>query len=181
MVLSLRAICAGLLMLAGPAAAAAQPATSFDALAERLQPGATIVVRTTDGEALRGRLEGVSATTIDVRTRGGTRQMPAGAVSSVTTRVNDSNANGFYIGAAIGALGGVLSAANFSGEYRAEDLRAGGALFALFGAGLYGGIGALIDWRIKRTETVYSAAPPRVTVAPAVTARGVGLAASVRW
>ena len=103
------------------------------------------------------------------------------AISTVTTRVNDSNANGFYVGAAIGALAGVLSAANFSGEYRPEDLRAGGVPFALFGAGLYGGIGALIDWRIKRTETVYSAAPPRVTVTPAVTARGVGLAASVRW
>jgi hypothetical protein len=181
MVLSLRAICAGLLMLAGPAAAAAQPATSFDALAERIQPGATIVVRTTDGAAMRGRLEGVSATTIDVRTRGGTRQVPAGAVSTETTRVNDSNANGFFIGAAIGAIGGLLSAANFSGEFRSEDLLAGGVPFALFGAALYGGVGAFIDSRIKRTETLYTAAPPQVSVTAAMTARGAALRASVRW
>jgi hypothetical protein len=181
MCISLRALGVGLLLLAGPVAAAAQPVTSFASLAERVQPGATIVVRTTDGEALRGRLEGVSATTIDVRTRGVVRQVPAAAVSTVTTRVNDSNANGFYIGAAIGALGGVLSAATFSGEYRPEDLRAGGVPFALFGAALYGGVGAFIDSRIKRTETLYAAAPPQVRVTAAVTARGAGVTARVRW
>jgi branched-subunit amino acid ABC-type transport system permease component len=53
------------------------------------------------------------------------------AISTVTTRVNDSNANGFYVGAAIGALAGVLSAANFSGEYRPEDLAGVRALVAL--------------------------------------------------
>lgn len=181
MSISCRDIGVGLLMLAVPVAAGAQPVTSFASLAERIQPGATVVVSTTDGKALRGRLEGVSATTIDVRTRGGVRQVPAAAVSTVTTRVKDSNANGFYIGAAIGAIGGVLSAANFSGEFRSEDMLAGGVPFALFGAGLYGGIGAFIDSRIRRTETLYAAAPPQVSVTAAVSVRGAALRASVRW
>jgi hypothetical protein len=181
MSISLRDLGVGLLMLAGPVAAAAQPVASFASLAERVQPGATVVVRTTDGKSLRARLEGVSATTIDVRTRGVVRQVPAAGVSAVTTRVRDSVANGFYIGAAIGAIGGVLSAANFSGEFRSEDMLAGGVPFALFGAGLYGCVGAFIDSRIKRTETLYAAAPPQVRVMPAVTARRAGLTAIVRW
>jgi hypothetical protein len=141
----------------------------------------TVVVRTADGHTLRGRLEGVSATTIEVRTRGVVRQVSAAAVSTVTTPVHDSNANGFYIGAAIGAIGGVLSAANFSGEFRSEDMLAGGVPFALFGAALYGGVGAFIDSRVKRTETLYTAAPPQVSVTAAVTVRGAGLRVSMRW
>jgi hypothetical protein len=181
MAISFRDVAVGLLMLAVPVAAGAQPVTSFANLAERVQPGATVVVRTTDGHTVRGRLEGVSAMTIDVRTRGAVRQVPATAVSTVATRVHDSNANGFYIGAAIGAIGGLLSAANFSGEYRPEDLRAGGIPFALFGAALYGGVGAFIDSRIARTETLYTASPPQVSVTAAVTVRGAGVRASVRW
>lgn len=181
MSVSLRDLGVGLLMAVGPLAAGAQPLTSFATLGERIQPGTSVVVRTTDGKALRGRLEAVRATTIDVRQRGVTRQVPAAAISTITTPVNDPIANGFFIGAAIGAVGGALSAANFSGEYRSEDLRSGGVLFALAGAAMYGGIGAFIDSRVKRSETVYDAAPPRVSVGPAVTARGVGLAGTVRW
>lgn len=181
MSISLRDIGMGLLMLAGPVAAAAQPVASFASLAERVQPGATVVVRTTDGTSLRGRLEGVSATTIDVRSRGVVRQVPAAEVSVVTTRVRDSVANGFYIGATIGAIGGVLSAATFSGEFRAEDLLAGGVPFALVGAALYGGVGAFIDSRIRRTETLYAAASPQVRMMPVMTARSAGLTTVVRW
>ncbi len=180
MSISLRDLGVGLLMLAGPVAAAAQPVASFASLAERVQPGATVVVRTTDGTSLRGRLEGVSATTIDVRSRGVVRQVPAAEVAVVTTRVRDSIANGFYIGAAIGGIG-VLSAGTVSGEIPTEDLLTGGVPFALIGAALYGGVGAFIDSRIRRTETLYAAAPPQVRVMPAVTARRAGLVAVVRW
>lgn len=180
MSVSLRDLAVGLLMLAGPVAAAAQPVASFASLAERVQPGVTVVVRTTDGKSLRGRLEGVSATTIDVRSRGVVRQVSAAEVSVVTTRVRDSVANGFYIGATIGAIG-VLSAGTVSGEIPPEDLLAGGVPVALFGAGLYGGVGAFIDSRIRRTETLYAVASPQVRVMPAVTASRAGLVAVVRW
>lgn len=180
MSVSLRDLGLGLLMLAGPVAAVAQPVTSFASLPERVQPGATIVVTTTDGKSLRGRLEGVSATTIEVRSRGVVRQVPAAEVSAVTTHVRDSVANSFYIGAAIGAIG-VLSAGTLSGEFRSEDLLAGGVPVALFGAALYGGVGAFIDARIRRTETLYAAAPPPVSVMAAVTARSAGITAVMRW
>lgn len=168
-------------MTACAAGATAQPLMDFSTLGDRVQPGARVVVRTTDGKALKGQLEAVAGTTIDLRGRGGVRQVPAATISAITASVPDPIRNGFIIGAATGAVGGALSAANFSGEYRSEDLVSGGIPFALFGAGLYGGIGALLDWRIRGSETVYEAAPPRVSVWPAVTARSVGLAGAMRW
>jgi hypothetical protein len=48
-------------------------------------------------------------------------------------------------------------------------------------AALYGGVGAFIDSRVKRMETVYAAVPPQVSVRVAVTGRSAGLTGSVRW
>jgi hypothetical protein len=91
---------AGLLATAG-AASAQDPASSFDALAGRIQVGQRIWVTDTTGREVRGRLERLSSDGLVLKAQG-LQTFAAADVRRVSVRVRDSLKNGTLIGLGIG-------------------------------------------------------------------------------
>lgn len=161
------------LVLAAPVPAAGQgqvPITaSWEALPKIVPEGATVVVRTLDGGAAKGRLRSLSDTAI-VLEGGRLRTIPASAVVSLEgSRGSRPVKRGARIGATIGIWMAVIAAyAAFEQSVSSEpcvpdecvtwgDAGAMALLLPAMGAGIGAGVGLMIPG--KRT-LVYSAGPP---------------------
>jgi hypothetical protein len=83
-------------------------ATTFKTLETRVPPGTTVYVTGSDGAETKGRLEGLSGTSLKLRApNAAVRNYAEGDVARIT--IQDPLWNGLAIGAAIGALGGIMS------------------------------------------------------------------------
>jgi hypothetical protein len=145
------------LATAGPAAAQPRIPTSstWEALPYVLGEGATVVVRTRDGNAVKGRLQRLSDTAI-VLDGGKVRTIPAASIVSIEgrrgpRRVWDGAEAGFSIGA---FFVGLALAAN--GEVSPDLL-----VLPVFCAGIGAGIGAVIPGK----RTLLYAVPTSSSVA----------------
>ena len=141
------------------AAQAQDPLGSFASLNERIKPGTIVYVTDEKGEQVKGKITELSAASLKLVTRDKYEQrmtFPSDRVSRVT-RV-DSRLNGFLIGAAAGAVPGVLLGIGFTTYCENESAHCPwapavlGTVFGLTG----GGIGAAIDGAINGQRLVYS-------------------------
>jgi hypothetical protein len=143
-------------------ASAQEPASSFDALAGRIQVGQRLWVTDATGRDVRGRLERLSSAELVLRTSG-LETFAVSDVRLVRARDRDSLKNGTLIGLGVGAGMGTAwcigAIADNSGDIDARVECAEG--FTVFP-----GLGALIGLAVDAVipgpmRLVYQAPPPR--------------------
>jgi len=176
---------AAALMLAAPVPAAGQgtvPITvSWQALPGIVPEGATVVVRTLDGGAAKGRLRSLSDSAI-VLDGGKVRTIPAAAVVSLEgSRGGRPVKRGARIGATVGVWMALLAAyAAFEQSVSSEpcvpdecvtwgDAGAMALVLPAMGAGIGAGVGLMIPG--KRTLIYSAGAPAALASGPVVLAR----------
>jgi len=169
---------AALLVVLLPALSAAQePVKSFDQLNTRLKVGDTVWVTDAQGREIKGRIRGLSATSLLLDGGGSPQDFQAARVGTIRVQQPDSLANGALIGLAAGAVAGAL-------VWRAvcDGEAACAVVGALLGAGAGVGIGAGIDGLIHGKRDVYRApgasGNARFSLAPVVTPHTKGVAVS---
>jgi hypothetical protein len=143
---------------------AAQELTDSFADVPGLKPGAIVFVTDDQGRRTKGKITNLSAASLELVTRG-RDERPVVFQSDRVVRVTriDSRWNGFLIGAAIGAVPGIILGSLFN-EYCYNE--SGGhcpimILFAGTATGLAGGwIGFGIDGAINAQTPIYTR-PPR--------------------
>lgn len=168
------------------APAAAQNAGPFSDLARRIAAGDDVRVTLSGGRELTARIAGVTPDTLSVLDRGVRRDLGEADVWVVDHRLQDSNANGAWLGFAAGAAYGVWMALAIwespppdTGEV-IRGLTMTGGLFGAVGA--WGGYA--VDRLIRREEEVFRrSARPRlaVGVAPLLSPERSGVAVSVSF
>jgi hypothetical protein len=166
-----------------PAICAAQePVRSFDELNTRLKPGDTVWVTDAQGREVKGRIVSIRSDELALDSDTAI-PFPAGSVRLVREREDDSVWKGTIIGGSVGAALG-LSFGSFSGSWRWSDAAAGAVMFG----GIFAGVGLAVDALIPGKKIVVyrgpaAAARPsaHVAVAPLVTPRAKGIAASVAF
>lgn len=172
------------LLLSLPSLAAAQ--TTRPTLPE-IAPGSRIWVANSQGLELHGELVNISPDAIEIDTAAGPRRM---AMSDVWTIMKkDSNANGFWMGAGVGVLSGVMLGA-VSGPVQTKDTNRGfTAGMVIMGGLFYGGIGAWLDSAIEGRELVYRRSTdhdhPTLALAPVASVTGtnkrIGVNGTITW
>ena len=140
-------------------AAAQDVVTSFDGLSHVVKPGMVVFVQEQNGQRTKGKITGLSGTSIKIMTggvSGRTLTFDADGVARVS-RV-DSRLNGFLIGAAAGAVPGLILGHMFnqyckneSPDYCPVAYAYAGGLLGLAG----GGIGYAIDGAIDGQTLVF--------------------------
>jgi hypothetical protein len=164
-----------------PTIAAAQSATSP---VPEICANTTIWVANQQAVEVKGKLLSQTPDAVEVVTSAGIKRVPMYDVWVITRK--DSNANGFWIGAAVGGASGYFT------FKLAEEVvgapRGFGAVMGVMGAVTYGLLGAWVDSWVDGRVPVYrrpgASAGPTVAVAPVAVlgrGKGVGLAATVRW
>jgi len=171
------------LLVAAPVRAQ-QVTTSFEELRGLVRPGETIYVTDTGGVTLKGKLAGLSASSLELRVRRDASVPPLGLserdVNNIVVERSDSLWNGPLIGLAVGAVPGLLIELAGRSEY--EKFSGAGAL-GLGGIGLVTGL--LIDVLTKERVTIYVHAPAqrssRIHGWPLLSKSGTGMQMSVRF
>jgi hypothetical protein len=167
------AACAQVTTNAGP------PATTFSEIASgaTVKAGASLVITDSSGLRTRGKLTTLSSDILSIRANGRTRTFTNQEVREVQQRLNDSKIEGALIGLAAGWLAPALVCTSRSDS--SETL--GCVLDTLLLGGVPGlATGAAIDAARAKTVTIFrSLARTRVTVGSTVTARRIGIRASV--
>lgn len=155
-------------------------AQSFSELRLLIREGDRVVVTGTAGDAVRGRVESLSATSLVLARDGRLQTWSEADVVSIRQRRGDSLANGALIGLAAGV--GTVLVATAALRDASEEIEPG---FTALAAGVYGaagaGIGAGIDALITSEYVVFErgrSAPVAVHIAPLLGrgTRGIGVA-----
>ncbi len=170
-----------LVSLATPAAA--QDVGSFSGLAQLVEAGDDVRVTLRGGRSLNAQVAGVTPDTLSVFARGIRRDLGEADVWAVDRRLEDSNANGAWLGFAAGAAYGVYTVFAIWESPPSDPVEVAKGLTVL--GGLFGAAGAwggyAVDRMIRREEAVYRpSSGPRLSVAPVLSParRGVGVSLS---
>lgn len=178
--------------LALAAAVAALPAAAQTAQTAQPEPGQRVMVvlthqRDVEGympaQVLRGTLTRATADSLTLQVHAGTGPITVARSAVRRTYVSrgvPSRAESAAGGAVVGAVGGALSGWLYKPEDNSWLGRQSDTQAALIGAGLGGGFGMVMGALFPRERWKRVRAPQGVTVAPAVTAEGQGLALNVR-
>lgn len=170
------------LLLSSPVAAFAQTAAAAPAAVPPVAVGQRVWVANTEGAEIQGNVLSITDTAIEILTPAGPRRVLMSDVSVISKK--DSNRNGFWIGAAVGAVSGAVTAGSVG------TVAPGGMKAALVVTGIlgYAGLGVLIDNVVvgrvvlyHRPERVSAAA---VNVAPIISLgieKRVGLGGTITW
>jgi len=168
---------AAVLIVLVPALSAAQePVKSFDQLNTRLKVGDTVWVTDAQGREIKGKIRGLSATSLLLDAGGSPQDLQAARVGTIRVQQSDSLKNGALIGLAAGAVAGALvMVAVCDGE---AGCAPGGALL---GAGAGAGIGVGIDAarggkRVLAYRAPGASGSARLSFAPVITPRTKGVA-----
>ena len=169
-----------LVSLATPAAA--QEVGSFSGLAQLVEAGDDVRVTLRGGRSLNAQVAGVTPDTLSVVDRGIRRDLGEADVWAVDRRLEDSNANGAWLGFAAGAAYGVYTVFAIWESPPSDPRRCGqgpdGARRALRRRRRLGGYA--VDRMIRREEAVYRpASRPRLSVAPVLSPDRRGVAVSL--
>lgn len=156
-------------LLAVPVVASGQTASPVP-----VSPGQRVWVTLTTGLEATGKVDHVTNTTIAITTDRGLQSIVLATVSRIEKR--DSVKNGARLGGII--LGGYLGLGLATDGERLSLVGEGLVLGGVYGAG----IGALIDFAVKRRDLVWEP-PPRLalTFKPIATRHRVGLTGKVVW
>jgi hypothetical protein len=171
-------LAAVLIVLLPVVATAQEPVTSFDQLNTRLKVGDTVWVTDAQGREIKGRIRGLSATSLLLDAGGSPQDLQAARVGTIRVQQSDSLKNGALIGLAAGAVAGALvMVAVCEGE---AGCAPGGALL---GAGAGAGIGVGIDAARGGKKVLAYRAPgasgsARLSLAPLITPHTKGVALS---
>jgi hypothetical protein len=174
-----------LLLIGIPIHADAQaPATSFEELRSsfKLQPGQSIEITDDAGRHFKARLAEISSRSLGVVVDGQRRDIQESAVREIRQRRPDKWWNGMLIGLGAGAATGFGIAATTCGND--SECRFYATLVAVpVSAGIGAGAGALIDFAIKKHDTIFArpgAAGRGLTISPILSPdkKGVKLAFS---
>ena len=163
---------------------AAQNAGPFSDLARRVAVGDDVRITLSGGRELTARVAGVTPDTLSVLHRGVRRDLGEADVWVVDHRLEDSNANGAWLGFAAGAAYGVYAAFAI---WESPPPNTGEVIRGLtMTGGLFGAVGAwggyAFDRLIRREEEVFRrSAGPRVAVAPLLSPERRGVALSVSF
>ena len=147
-------------LVAAPAAASAQEASSFDALAGRLRVGQEIWVTDLAGREVRGRLVRLSSDTLVLETGGQGRFGPPD-VRRIRARDRDSLRNGALAGL---ATGGAMAAAWCIGANADDSSDVDARVECAEGIAVYPALGALAGLLVDavipgKIRVVYQTAP----------------------
>jgi hypothetical protein len=141
---------------------AAQPASSFEQLQNRLAPGDTLYVIDASGEETKGRLTRALDATLTLIVDGTRREFAAHDVEQVDRSRRDPVHNGVLIGLGAGAIAGyALGRGTDSPSCPRPGIECGqGAALGVVSGAFWGAIGGWIaDALIRTRETVYQAKP----------------------
>jgi len=163
-----------IVLAAAAVPASAQYAATFDELPGATKPGQKLLVFDDEGNEIRGRLAGVTADTVTLRVKEGTRELTRDHITLIRTPSQDSVLNGAAIGAAV--TGGFMLL-----SFMECDNCTGVGTFVLGAAAWGAGIGAIIDACILTPRDVYRAGKRHVDVRPVVTPNARGATLSLRW
>jgi hypothetical protein len=142
-----------MIFLSKPGPASAQEARSFEQLQVLVKPGDSVYVTETGGTESKGRITGLSTTSLQIQANGRTRDLMETDVARIRQWRQDSLRNGALIGAGAGLA---LSTA-FVATLCDDDCRNG---WAVLGVVFYTGVGAAagagIDALIPHKRTIYA-------------------------
>ena len=168
-------------MLMGASAGAQELAGTFEQLRVLVKTGDSLTVTDSAGQAVRGKLAKLSASSLVLNVSGTDREFHSIDVNTIEKRGPDSLKNGALIG--MGIAGGLAAAASAtaigSSDADASLLVVGILAYSGIGAGIGAGVDALIEGR----RVIYAGAgsrTSRLAVAPLITGRRKGLLVSVR-
>jgi hypothetical protein len=158
-----------------PSPALAQPPTTdFGQLGSRVRVGETVWVTGDDGREIQGKLWDLSASSLQVMSRGQTTTFKSDNLLVISARDRDSLSNGALIGLVTGVVLGALVAGVCEDDYLACFAGAG-LVYGGFGAAIGVGIDAMTPGRkleIYRRPAIQSA---RIRLAPFGSPRAQGL------
>jgi hypothetical protein len=141
-----------MMFLLKPGQASAQQARSFEQLQVLVKPGDKVYVTDTSGTESKGRITGLSTTSLQIQANGMTRDLMETEVARIRQWRQDSLRNGALIGAGAGLA---LSIA-FITTLCDDDCR---GEWAVLGVMFYSGVGAAagagIDALIPHKRTIY--------------------------
>ena len=177
-------VIAAFVVTAAPVSAQ-EAATSFDALAGRIQVGERIWVTDTTGREVRGRLERFSSNGLVLKAKG-LETFVAADVRRVRVRDRDSLKNGTLIGLGVG---GAMATAWCIGAVADDSGEINARVECAEGFTVFPGLGALIGLAVDaltpgKVRVVYQASLPQsasrasLMVVPLFSSRGRGLAVS---
>jgi hypothetical protein len=166
------------LVLSSRENAAAQEARSLDQLQVLVKPGDKVFVTGNDGNVTKGKILGLTSTSLRFLSNGTTRDLREAEVFKIQQRRQDSLKNGAIIGGAVG-MGLVIAALAWEcGSCRTGEVVAGIIAYTGIGAGVGVGIDALIP--SKQTIFIGGIRGPlsHTTIAPILTTSRTGIAVS---
>jgi hypothetical protein len=141
---------AAFLIVTSAAAAAAQPAQSFDQLQILIKPGDTILVTDLAGITTKGKVTELSRTVLGLSVNGKTQDLSEMNIDRIRQWRSDSLKNGALIGLGVGIGMGTLG--SFFCERSDNSCK---AAMIVTSAGVYTAVGVGIDALIASKQTIY--------------------------
>jgi hypothetical protein len=149
-----------LLVFCSPVGASAQQAaSSFEQFETRLKPGDTVYVIDRSGQETKGRIDLITAASLQLRLDGSRREIFKSDVARVERRSRDSVRNGLLIGLGAGAALGFFAGRSVDEGPCPPGHGCGEAeLIGTVGGAVWGGLaGWITDALIRKREVVYLA------------------------
>jgi hypothetical protein len=131
-----------------------QSAQSFDQLQVLVKPGDKVYVRDLAGNVSKGKILGLSSTSLDLLTKSGARELAEADILEIKQWRGDSLVNGAVIGATAGGLIGLLPIIAMCSEVR--NCAGPAAVGIALSAGIGAGIGVGFDALIPHKQTIYN-------------------------
>jgi hypothetical protein len=156
------------------------PATTFDELASRVIPGATVSVTDRSGEKLRGRLLEITSSTLRLQAGKLERTFSSDTLAELRQPQSDSLVNGVLIGAAAGAAPFLfLIVSDWCSD---EGPNCGGGYkWAGFYLAIGVGAGATLDALIRKDTVLYRRRDIAINLGPYLHRGRKGVALSVAF
>lgn len=169
--------------LASVLVAEAQPSAAVETAWSRVQLGDTVIVSAKDSREIRGKYEHVVDGRLTLRVDGQVREVLLADIQQVA-KLGDSSRNGFLIGAALGATGGLLMPYRPCPFPPCPSISPGERIGSGAIAGLvFGGMGALTGRVIPGRIVVFRSGPKAaaVSISPSVLPQQRGVRISVSF
>ena len=175
-----------MVLLSSSVAQAQAPTQSFGELQARVRRGEKVQVVDNTGKKAEGEFDGVSGTSLWLITNSTRQELLDTSIREVRKRRPESRWDGALIGLGIGAVVGLVHVrSHCSGASEREDCLSVGMGFILpIVAGGGAGVGALIDFAIKKHDTVFARTVTsgyRIRLAPMLDKQLKGVVLSVSF
>ena len=158
------ASCAVLLAFGSVTPASGQETGQWEEIKAAVQAGDSVVILAQDGRRFRASVVKVGNTALNVRTSDIDQVLSIEHLRELSVRRNDRLWNGLLIGAAMGALGGLVP------DYMDDCKECHDSLYGSIAAGA--GAGLLIDALVRQQKLIYRAPESAVKMSFGIQTRG---------